>query len=87
LGPPGSTAVEPAPPSQAAAGSKVLDPLACLLGLVSRFDFAAVYVALSLGALPLFDGPDGLARRGSARIGVRPALVDPSTPRDLDDDW
>ncbi len=58
-----------------------------MLGLVSRFDFAATYLALRLGSLPLYDGPDGLARRGSARNGVRAAIVDPTPSRDPDDDW
>ena len=76
--------IEPGTPTPAAAAP---DPLACVLGLVSRFDFAATYLALSLGSLPLYDGPDGLARRGSARTGVRPAVVDPAPSRDPDDDW
>jgi len=75
---------EPGVPTPAAAAP---DPLACVLGLVSRFDFAATYLALTLGSLPLYDGPDGLARRGSARTGVRAAVVDPTPSREPDDDW
>jgi len=71
-------------------GAGPVDPLARALGLLTRLDFAAVYLSLALGQLPLTDGPDGLARRGSARTGVvsapppGPSRSDQSWP---DDDW
>ncbi len=61
------------------------DPLAGALALVSRFDFAAVYLGLLTGSPPPLDGPDGLGRRGTARTGLRPAVIDPTPVRDSDD--
>ena len=66
-------------------GSGPADPLARALGLLSRLDFAAVYLSLALGQLPLPDSPDGLARRGSARTGVVP--VPPAGPSGPSEPW